>query len=286
MPISAKEFAALQGGVNQLIAAGEQQQQDKLRALLEQQQAAKDLQAAQALKQQYGRETPVTVGKAHIGGMDPLAALIRQKQIDKPVLTPAQEQAEKMVGKQIADFEASGGRPAMQKNLQSLGEVQQELSQGKRDRYDRAVGSLFGTLPSLLGVFGSSEKARRDKARNTALTIAKQTDPNPTEKQIEAIMGQIYDPASSDADNLARIQRFQVEQEAKAAQMEKAAKAYHDTGYGTVGVPYSSTPVQPAMPGQSGASSRQPMKKLYSPSRNQTKIQYSDGSEEIVDGRR
>lgn len=31
--------------------------------------------------------------------------------------------------------------------------------------------------------------------------------------------------------------------------------------------------------------SKQPVKKLYSPSRNQTKIMYSDGSEEIVDGR-
>lgn len=152
-------------------------------------------------------------------------------------LTPAQESAERTVGKQIADFEASGGRPAMEKNLQSLKEVQGDLRGKKRDRWDRGVGALFGTSPSLLGIFGSTEKGRRDKARNTALTIAKQTDPNPTEKQIESIMGQIYDPASSDEDNEARITRFLEEQDKKMLQMEQAAQNYKRTGYATFGGP-------------------------------------------------
>lgn len=151
----------------------------------------------------------------------------------KALLTPAQESAEKAVGKQIADFDAAGGRPAMEKNLNSLREVQGDLK--NRDMWDRGVGVLSGVAPSVMGLIGSTEKARRDKARNTALTIARTTDPNPTEKQIEAIMGQIYDPSSSNEDNKARIDRFLAEQEAKNAQMEQASQRYKQTGYATMG---------------------------------------------------
>lgn len=172
----------------------------------------------------------------------------------RPTLTPAQEQAERTVGKQIADYQAAGGKPAIEKNLQSLTEVQNELQGGKRDGYDRAVGTVFGTMPSLLGVFGSAEKARRDKARNTALTIAKQSDPNPTEKQIETIMGQIYDPASSDEDNLSRISRFHKEQTEKANNMEQASQNYNNSGYATIGGVHKG---QPQASGSMGMSAQQ-----------------------------
>lgn len=151
-------------------------------------------------------------------------------------LTPAQESAERAAGKQVADWDAAGGRPAMEKNLGALDEVEKDLATGKRDGWDRGVGALLSGSPGLMGVFGSTEKARRDKARNTALTIARSTDPNPTEKQIETIMGQIYDPASSDEDNLSRIQRFKLEQGQKASQMEKASANYRNSGYATIGI--------------------------------------------------
>lgn len=197
--------------------------------------ALRDLDNAQALREQYGQATDVSVGRARIGGVDPLMSLLRRKELSQMKLTPAQEAAEKKAGQEITAWEMTGGRPAMQKNLNSLKSVQDELKTGKRDAWDRGVGAVFGTSPGLLGVFGSAEKERRDKARNTALTIARQTDPNPTEKQIEAIMGQIYDPASSDADNQARIERFLAEQEAKMQQMEAAASNYDRSGYATIG---------------------------------------------------
>jgi hypothetical protein len=187
-------------------------------------------------------------------------------------LTPAQEAAEKTAGKQIADWDAAGGRPAMQKNLDSLSGVEEDLSTNKRDAWDRGVGALLSGFPGLMGLVGSTEKARRDKARNTALTIARSTDPNPTEKQIEAIMGQIYDPASSNEDNLSRIQRFKLEQQQKANQMEQASQNYRKSGYATIGN------AKPA------SAQKTISKKLYSPSRNKTKVVYSDGSEEILDG--
>lgn len=164
---------------------------------------------------------------------DPLLQLLRAREMGTVKLTPAQEAAEKNVGKQIADYEVGGGRAAADKNVRALEEVRQDLA--NRDMYDRAVGAAFGNWPSILGVVGSTEKARRDKARNTALTLAKQTDPNPTEKQQETIAGQVYDPASSNDDNDARLERFNTEQAAKRAQIEGAAQRYHQTGYGTLG---------------------------------------------------
>lgn len=216
-------------------------------------------------------------GGVSIGGKD--AALRGLLQ-----LTPAQETAEKAVGKQIADFESAGGRPAMQKNLQSLHEVQGELGpEGNRGRYDRAVGTVFGGFPSILGALDSTEKARRDKARNTALSIAKQTDPNPTEKQIETIMGQIYDPASSNEDNHSRITRFLGEQENKMSQMEQAAHNYHRSGYATLGGAAPLSP-QPNL-GSNQQPSNTSVRKQYSPSRNQTRLIYPDGRVEIKDGK-
>lgn len=151
----------------------------------------------------------------------------------KALLTPAQESAEKAVGKQIADFDAAGGRPAMEKNLNSLKEVQNEIP--NRGVYDRLTGAALGSFPGALGLVNSDEKARRDKARNTANMIAKASDPNPTEKQVEMIMGQIYDPASSNEDNAARISRFLEEQQRKSGQMESASQRYKQTGYATMG---------------------------------------------------
>lgn len=194
----------------------------------------KSLEDVKSLRQLLGKDAGITAGDVHI---DP-----RQKQASSAlVLTPAQQAAERAVGKQIADFDAAGGRPAMEKNLQALTEVQADLTpdpktkQTKRDWWDRNVGGVLSTSPALMGLFASGEKARRDKARNTALTIARQTDPNPTEKQIEAIMGQIYDTSSSDEDNEARITRFLNEQRSKAAQMEAASQNYHNSGYATIG---------------------------------------------------
>lgn len=241
---------------------------------------------AQRAQEMYGKNPKAAIryGDVTINPeSDPLRGLLFP-------LTPAQEAAEKTAGKQIADWEASGGRPAMDKNIQSLKEAQSELggvdatgkpAEAKRDLYDQYVGGALSGFPSIMGMVAPSEKARRDKVRNTALTIAKQTDPNPTEKQIEAIMGQVYDPSSDNDANRERVDRFLKEQQEKAANMEAAAQNYDRTGYATIGgVRPKTSAVSPQGTQQKAVAKRQ-----YSPSRNQTKLIYSDGSEEIVNGR-
>lgn len=209
----------------------------KERLAEQEQQAIRESQRSQNIAEQLAKQYPGRAVSASGSGGVNIGATAHEPSL-RLSLTPAQEAAERTVGKQIADFASAGGRPSMQKNLQALKEVQGDLvPNGKRDLWDRAVGTAFGTSPALLGLFGSTEKARRDKARNTALTIAKQTDPNPTEKQIEAIMGQIYDPSSSNEDNESRINRFLQEQESKMSQMEQAAQNYNKTGYATLGRP-------------------------------------------------
>lgn len=166
--------------------------------------------------------------------------------IKGPTLTPAQEAAEKDVGKQIAAFEAGGGKAAFEKNIGALEDVKSQLESGKRDWYDRLVGGATAFAGPIMGLLAPAEKARRDQARNTAITLAKQTDPNPTEKQIETIMGQIYDPASPDEANKERIDRYLNELRAKQGAISKAAGQYQQTGYGTMGAAPSATPAPDA----------------------------------------
>lgn len=197
------------------------------------------VQQAEAWRKKYGNQIPVNVEGVSLGGIDPLAALIKARELSKPSLTPTQIEAEKSAGKEIANYKVKGGKPAMEKNIKALTAVEAELGpdakEGGRDWWDRNVGGLLSTSPALMGRFAPAEKGRRDRARNTALSIAKQNDPNPSEKQQEAIFGQVYDPASSNEENLKRIQGFAEEHRAKAAQLEAAEKRYDETGYATLG---------------------------------------------------
>lgn len=148
------------------------------------------------------------------------------------MLTPGARAAEEAGAKKLADYEVGGGRATAAKNIEQVGTVEDDLKNGKRDAYDRKVGGfLNNTFPSLMGSFAPAEKARRDKAYNAAVNLAKQSDPNPTETQIKNIMGQIYDPSSDDSSNLERIQRFQQQQRGVDADMSRASENLRTTGY-------------------------------------------------------
>lgn len=206
---------------------------------------------AEALRAKYGPDASVDTGPVKIGGRP--AALFAP-----PKLTPAQEAAEKKAGAQIADYNAAGGRGAMEKTVGALDTVAADLvpqkdaagnvvGPAKRDNYDRYVGGTLGDWPTLQGLFAPTEKRRRDAAWSTAHGLAKQNDPNPTEKQIKEIMGTVYDPASRNEDNAVRIARLQEEQKQKADQMEQASQNYRNTGYVTLGGPGipSPAPIEP-----------------------------------------
>lgn len=206
-------------------------QMAKEQSLKEQAQIASEQRAQEgikALKQQGMGGRSIRFGDISVGEAP--------QRMPGAMLTPAQQAIETSSGKKLADYQTSGGKAVLDQNLAKLGEVEADLSGGKRDWYDRGIGALLGNSPAALGIFGPSEKARRDKARSTALTLAKQTDPNPTEKQIEAIMGQIYDPASSDEANLERIRNFKTQTAGQSQQLEDAAENLRRTGYASIGV--------------------------------------------------
>lgn len=148
------------------------------------------------------------------------------------MLTPGARAAEEAGAKKLADYEVGGGRATAAKNIEQVGTVEDDLKNGKRDAYDRKVGGFLNNVaPSLMGSFAPTEKARRDKAYNAAMNLARQSDPNPTETQIKNIMGQIYDPSSDDATNLERVQRFQQQQRGVDADMSRSAENLRTTGY-------------------------------------------------------
>lgn len=157
--------------------------------------------------------------------------------------TPAQHAAETAAGKQIADYEVAGGQPVVDKNIAALESAKAELvgPKAKRDTYDRVVGGLTNSFPSIQGLIAPTEKERRDRVRETVRTLAKATDPNPTEKQIEIIMGQVYDPSSDSTSNASRIDRYLTEVKGKRDQIQKASENYHTSGYATKTAPGAKT---------------------------------------------
>lgn len=219
----------------------------------------KQLEVAKDLRSQYGQEANIDAGEVKIGGVDPLNALLKRRELSQPKLTPAQTASETAAGKKIADYETAGGRATSAKNIEQVGSVENDLKTGKRDLYDRKVGGLLNSFPSLMGAFAPAEKARRDKAYNAAMMLARQSDPNPTENQIRNIMGQIYDPSSDDATNLERIQRFQQQQRGVDADMAQSAANLRSTGYAMPGLSKSSpAPAQPPVQSAPTHSMRSP----------------------------
>ncbi len=176
-------------------------------------------------------------------------------------LTPAQKAGEKKAGEVMADYDALGGSAQVQRDIGQLNEVKSDLTpeiQGgdaKRDTYDRVVGGALGGFPSLMGMLAPSEKGRRDKARNAIIAMIRKTDPNPTQQQVESLFGQVYDPSSTNEENLSRISKFSQEQEAKAQAMEATKNRLRSTGYATLQDPDAppSPVAAPAAPPQDEA---------------------------------
>lgn len=251
----------------QLIKGKEMEQQAKQEMLTRQ------ISEAERLRSQYGPEASVNVEGVSVGARDPLQALLRKRELEKPMLTPGQEAADKEFGKEYSDLQAGGGIQGAKKNLQGLQSVQERLKSAPEPNFlERAAGYLPDSFRSALT---PEAKAQEDAVKGAIQNTLRQTLGSQfTEKEGTAILNRAYDPRLSNAENLKRVQK---EAEALKSQLEqkmRSAQHFERTG-SLVGLG--------AAGGQS--SSPQAVRKQYSPSRNQTKITYSDGHEEIVDGR-
>lgn len=195
---------------------------------------ARHLSTAEQLRAKHGVDTAIDAGDISIGAKDVYGALLKQKTLAKPELTPAETEAEKDAGKAIQTYAVSGGSAGMDKNQEALTEVEKDLV-SKRDMYDRGVGKALGWSPKMLGIFGPSEKARMDKAQAGAVGNIKATDSNPTQVLIDQTMSRVYDPAASNEQNAERIRAEKRLADSKRAQIEAARSNYDATGYATVG---------------------------------------------------
>lgn len=214
-----------------------------------------------------GVAVSLTKEGASISPKDPGQAL--------PLLTPAQEAAEKAAGKSYEEYEAAGGRANLEKNISQLQEVQSELGAEKDPRswLDKAAGGLPRGLRALLT---PGEVAREDRVRNAVQATLKQTLGGQfTEREAEAIMNRAYDPRLSTQENLARVQRTANELTQKKAQMDRSGEALRRTGYATIGVK-----PEPSKFGGS-SSNRTPVKVERNKKTGQVRTTYSDGTVEV-----
>ncbi len=246
MPINRKEMLGLvQSGASGNNVYQQADAQQKLqeyllgkKAQLEKEQLANQVNTAKGLRSYLGKDSRVSVGDI---SFDPRASMAAQLK-----LTPAQQAAETAAGKQIAEFEAAGGRPTLDKNIEQVQSGIKEAQQN-RDTYDRVVGAVAPDF--MMGLVAPKEKARRDTFRNSALGIIKQAvGGNPTLKEVEQIYGQIWDPGSTTDTNVERLQNYLSKAQGTRKQMEDASSRYKSTGFATIGAPS-----QPSAPAQDGA---------------------------------
>lgn len=249
MGLRQKQIDSLLG---QWLSGAQKAQEQSQDVASRQTEAGLDLGAAQDLRDKYGPEATVAVGKAHIGGVDPLTKLLNLQKLHTPQLTPAQETSEREAGKKLSAYEVAGGSPAMQKHMSNQKQTMDELKGGQRDWYDRAVGKVFGGVPGLLGVFGPSEKARMDRVQAAAIQNIRATDPNPAQILIDQTLSRAYDPRLSDEENIAKIQADYNTSRATQAQMERASDNLQRSGYAMPGIAGNPSPSSRQLPQDNG----------------------------------
>lgn len=152
MSINEALFQALQPGVNQLTkqradaqaAAQEAELKKYLQtqgAALESEQHGNDVAGAQALHKQYGREVPITVGKAHIGGVDKLGEYLK--------MLGLKDRGEDRERRAVQDIEDRATKAGTAQSVESLGRAEQSIpgiSTGQANF--KSVGGLKSLAPN------------------------------------------------------------------------------------------------------------------------------------------
>lgn len=182
--------------------------------------------------------------------------------------TEGQKAVDKDYAKEYNEWTATG-KASLIKNLDALKEARDAL---KKDP------SLTGGLTGVLGDRMTADRVlkQRQKVGSAIQSSLKATlGAQFTEKEGERTLKNAYNEAASPDTNAASLDALIKQLEAQGRNNEE--KAHHFESKGTLqGFHGNSIP---------SSSGKQVSKKQFSPSRNQTRITYSDGSEEIVDGK-
>jgi len=200
-------------------------------------------------------------------------------------LTEGQKAVDRDYAKQYNQFTGKGRENAVHA-INQLEKMAEELEG------DSGLFELGGGRISALGDTFRSRTAirRRDSTRNFANTTLRELFPGAlSDAEREAAAKEYYNDALSNEDN-AKIIRDKIGQLKNALQSETDKALYFQQNKSLSGyddVLRTNTRNDETTPNidNSGATDRSISKKLYSPSRNKTRIIYSDGTEEVVDGR-
>lgn len=135
------------------------------------------------------------------------AALTAQAQRqDKEIATTGTREIAKKTGEQYAAYQAQGGKAGVEKNIAALDTAIKQLKSGEVRFGTLAKKVPFGSSEDVLSFYDEKAKALVDSVRGSVNMRAALADPNPTEKQINAIMGRTIDPRLSNAENIKKLE--------------------------------------------------------------------------------
>jgi hypothetical protein len=117
---------------------------------------------------------------------------------------PKTEYAKK-VGDIAAKYNADGGNANAQKQLQAIDEVIADLKSGKIKLGTIGKQIPYGDREAVLSRTDPQAKAALDKVRGAMNLRAALADPNPTERQMNAVLGRAIDPTLSNDLNIDKL---------------------------------------------------------------------------------
>jgi len=133
------------------------------------------------------------------------------------------KQVDKEFGKEYTSYVIKGGRANAAKNLGTLRTVIDKIKSG-----ENLSGALIGLAPDQgLNLFAPDAKAARDRIAGVVQQSLKETlGAQFTEKEARELINRAYDPALSEAENLARLEALAMVVEASMKAKEHAMTYY------------------------------------------------------------
>lgn len=180
------------------------------------------------------------------GFMTPLQSLDFQQRVrdmNNPSmnLSKGQEAVDRKFADDYVEFKASGGFADVQKGIEQVGGVLQQLESGQQNLTGPVVGRVGDTMRS---VFNPEAQAAKDAVeevvqRNLRLVLGAQF----TEKEGERLISRAYNPALSESENAKRLRRLVGQIQTAAQAKQEAAQYFEENGTlkGFKGKVYSAT---------------------------------------------
>lgn len=211
-------------------------------------------------------------------------------------LTPAQKAVDDKFGKTYADYQVGGGRSKTEAELRGLKEIPDELDKREYGVLDRVIGVLPKGGRDILD---PKLSALEDKLKKSIQgSIGQILDSQYAAREADQVFERSWNPRLSPRENSNRI-RAEIKRIEEMAADKDAAAEYYETNGTLVGFKPRNASQKRAAGKRSGShapdsyfqddkksGAKTVTKKQYSQSRNKTRIIYSDGSEEIVDGKK